>query len=164
MSRQVYLHNYDFDAFGTTRGCPNCDWFRRTQSWQGQGRPHSNACRARIMGELAKSAAGRTRLGAAVERLDRTVGDLGQQFRSDVPQGENAVMEPDRSEQMPPSFLPIPEQDHQGLSGDAGDNRKEVYESREVLPSPDEPGVGETREMRSEDEPYVVPLCPDDGG
>ena len=50
VSRQVYLRNYVFDAFGTTRRCPKCDWFRRTQSWQGQGRPHSNACRARIMG------------------------------------------------------------------------------------------------------------------
>ena len=31
---------------------------------------------------------GRARIEAATERLDRTVEELGQQFREDVPQGE----------------------------------------------------------------------------
>ena len=47
-------------------------------------------CRDRIVNELSKTAAGRTRIGAAAERLDKTVEELGQQFRTDVPQGEKA--------------------------------------------------------------------------
>ena len=90
LSRQVYLRAGDFEEFGTTRGCPKCDAFRRTQSWSTTGRPHSKACRDRIVDELSKTAAGRIRIGAAAERLDKTVEELGQQFRTDVPQGEKA--------------------------------------------------------------------------
>ena len=90
LSRQVYLRSTDFDEHGFTRGCPKCDAFRRTQSWTSTGRPHSKLCRDRLIGEISKTAAGRIRIGAAAERLDKTVEALGQQFRTDVPQGEQA--------------------------------------------------------------------------
>ena len=43
------------------------------------------------MAELAKTTAGRLRISAATDRMDRTVGELGQQFRHDVPQGRMEV-------------------------------------------------------------------------
>ena len=159
VSRKLYLREVDFDEFGMTRGCPKCDHFRRTASWTSSGKPHSEACRARITGELMKTAVGRARVGAASNRLDKTVEQLGQQFRTDVPMGENVpnVMEQHHPESAPPQFIPIAAEATAHRGGDA----KIDDESREVPPSPDEPGVGETREMRSEDEPYVVPLCPE---
>ena len=53
-------------------------------------RPHSNICRSGITAELAKIQAGRTRISAASERLDKTVEELGHRFRTDVPQGEKS--------------------------------------------------------------------------
>ena len=41
-----------------------------------------------MMGELAKTDAGKRRIAAANDRLDRTVAELGQQHRVDLPQGE----------------------------------------------------------------------------
>ena len=162
VSRNVYLRASDFEEHGTTRGCAKCDHYRMTMSWVGHGKPHSAVCRKRITEAIASTEAGRIRIGAATDRLDKTVEALGQQFRSDVPQGENvADVVQHQPEQTVPQFIPMPagqhEPVHQAPSGDAGVD----FESREVPPSPDEPGIGETREMRSEDEPYAVPLCPD---
>ena len=42
------------------------------------------------MGKLIKTEAGKRRIAAASERLDRTVAEMGQQHRADLPQGENA--------------------------------------------------------------------------
>ena len=98
--------------------------------------------------ELSKTAAGRTRIGAAAERLDRTVEELGQQFRDDVPQGEKEAMVQPRSELTVPQtleFLPLnAEETTQHIPIGMDD------ESRVVLPSPDEPGGGETREFGGE--------------
>ena len=42
------------------------------------------------MGEMSKTETGRRRIAGASERLDRTVAEMGQQHRADLPQGENA--------------------------------------------------------------------------
>ena len=68
------------------RGYPKCDHFLKYNSWG--TRPHSSACRSRIVTELAKTEEGRSRLGMAAERLDKTVKHPGMQFREDLPQGE----------------------------------------------------------------------------
>ena len=86
MSRQVFIKATDIEQFGMTRGCPRCDHQLR----YGPGRTtsqHSQACRARIMGEIAKTPLGRVRIANASERLDRTVAEMGEQHRIDVPQG-----------------------------------------------------------------------------
>ena len=85
--------------------------------------------------ELSKTAAGRLRIGAAAERLDRTVEELGQPNRDDLPQGKNVgvdqahpVVEPAPSN-FQPEFIPLSQEN----------------ESGEVPPPADEPGPGETR-------------------
>ena len=142
LARQVYLRPADFDAHGFTRGCPRCDHYRRSNVWG--TRPHSSACRARITEELSKTVAGRIRIGAAAERIDRTVGELGQQHRGDLPQGEiepllvqphpDVVVDPAPSN-FQSEFLPMDDQ----------------HESGEVPPPAEEPGVGETRGQSAED-------------
>ena len=74
-------------------------------------RPHSNICRTRITAELAKTQAGRTRISAASERLVKCVEELGQRFRTDVPQGEKpeVMVQHQPTEQVIPQFLPIPQ-------------------------------------------------------
>ena len=129
MSRQVYIKATDIEQFGMTRGCPRCDHQLR----YGPGRTtsqHSQACRARIMGEIAKTPLGRVRIANASKRLDRTVAEMGEQHRIDVPQGEkleDGVRQPDAVAEVLPQFIPLP------------------TESRVVLPPADEPGKGETR-------------------
>ena len=98
------------------------------------------------MGELAKTEAGRARISAATERLDRTVGELGERFRQDIPQGESSASVPAPVEHHPPEdrphqFIPIPAslQNHRMMQED-------MNESRVVLPPADEPGQGETHD------------------
>jgi hypothetical protein len=89
LSRQVYIKAQVLIDFGLTRGCPRCD--HPLQYGAGRtGKPHSKRGRDRIMGELIKTEAGKRRIAAASERLDRTVAEMGQQHRADLPQGENA--------------------------------------------------------------------------
>ena len=64
------------------------------------------------MTELAKTEEGRSRLGIAAERLDKTVEHLGMQFREDLPQGEideQQVVVRNPHEQLPPQFIPVSE-------------------------------------------------------
>ena len=71
ISRQVYIKQADIRKFGLTRGCPRCDH----ELSYGPGRtsrPHSLACRQRIMGELVTTPEGAARVQAAGDRLDRT--------------------------------------------------------------------------------------------
>ena len=88
ISRQVYLKAEDFAEFGLTRGCPKCDHFRRYDAWG--TRPHSKPCRDRIVSELSKTDIGKARIGAAADRLHRTVEELvevGQKFVLMCPRG-----------------------------------------------------------------------------
>ena len=140
LARQPYIRASDLEEHGMTRGCPKCDHFVKYQTWG--SRPFSNICRTRITAELAKTQAGRIRISAASERLDKTVEELGQRFRTDVPQGEKPdVMVQHQSEQVIPQFLPIPQ---------STDRLTDVVRdvSREVPPPADEPGGGETHEFK----------------
>ena len=83
IARRVYIRASDIRQYGYTSGCPRCEHEMR----YGPGRTavsHSERCRTRIMEELAKSEAGKIRLGDAATRLDRSVAELGQQFRGDI--------------------------------------------------------------------------------
>ena len=74
IARRLYVKASDIEEFGYTRGCPKCDHALE----YGPGRtskPYSKRCWDRIMGELAKTAAGQARIAAASERLDKTVAD-----------------------------------------------------------------------------------------
>ena len=69
-----------------TSGCPKCDYYLKCGNFG--TKPHSAACRARITSELSKTDAGQRRIAFATARLDTYVAELGQQYRSDLPQGE----------------------------------------------------------------------------
>ena len=63
------------------------------------------------MGETAKTPLGRVRIANASERLDRTVAEIGEQHRIDVPQGEkleDGVRQPDAVAEVLPQFIPLP--------------------------------------------------------
>ena len=68
------------------------------------------------------------------------MGELGQQFRHDVPEGENGGVE-HRQPEAHPQFIPIPSQ------APAIAEYRDDCESREVPPSADEPGGGETHDF-----------------
>ena len=59
------------------------------------------------MGELAKTTEGRARIAAAEERLDRTVAEMGQQHRADMPQGEKVEVGSHQQDSIP-HFIPMP--------------------------------------------------------
>ena len=139
VARQPYLKASDFAQWGLTRGCPKCD--HEIEYGPGRtSRPHSQACKNRIVSELAKTAEGQARIAAANERLDRATRELGEKYRTDVAQGENAGVEqhqnqdpPEISEQI--EFVPMEPEVHE---------REHV--SREVPPPADEAGGAETHE------------------
>lgn len=69
------------------------------------------------MAEMTKTEAGRIRIAAAADRLDRTAAELGQQHRADVPQGEQngevvQHQQPEEPAHNPTEFIPleVPEQ------------------------------------------------------
>ena len=100
IARQPHLKASDFVEYGLTRGCPKCD--HEISYGPGRtGKPHSQACKLRMIAELAKTPAGQARIAAASERLDRTVRELGEQHRTDVPQGEKETVV---QHQTPPAF------------------------------------------------------------
>ena len=92
------------------------------------------------MAELAKTTEGRARIEAAVSRLDKTVADLGQPHRTDLPQGEIAseVVQNQPDDVVPPQFLPLRKDQI------AEPPTIERNESREVPPPAEEAGVAET--------------------
>ena len=91
LARRVYIGKKDFERQGYTAGCPKCDHEMR----YGPGRTtanHSEACRNRIMSELAKTVEGQARLSNATARLEKTVNELGEKEMAEqrpVAQGEN---------------------------------------------------------------------------
>ena len=69
-ARNIYIKGADLERYGLTRGCPRCD----QQLAYGAGRttkPHSAACRARILECLQQPEEGRRRIVDANERIDR---------------------------------------------------------------------------------------------
>ena len=73
-SRKIYIKGEDIRVYGYTVGCAKCDHERR----YGPGRTtkgHSDACRARIVGELAKTPEGQRRLQAADDRVNRSIAE-----------------------------------------------------------------------------------------
>ena len=90
VARRVYIRAPDLEAFGHTKGCPRCEHELRYGANR-SGRPHSDICRTRIMGELAKTAQGRLRLRKATTRLDETTAELGERM---LAQGEEVIIAP----------------------------------------------------------------------
>jgi hypothetical protein len=140
VARQPYLKAADFARYGLTKGCPKCD--HEIEYGPGRtSRPHSNACKSRIIGELAKTAEGQARIAAASERLDRTVRELGEKMRTDVSQGENGEMVP---HQTPPEFETPVSPDVEFIPLDSRQHGDDEHVSREVPPPADEAGGAET--------------------
>ena len=85
-ARRVYIRPQDITDFGHTVGCPKCDYHLRHNVWN-HNKPHSEACRSRIMEELQKTDVGKLRIARAVARsgaLDEAVAREGEQYREDV--------------------------------------------------------------------------------
>ena len=79
------------------------------------------------MGELEKTLAGRARIEAATERLDRTVAEMEATHRTDVPQGEKELVQ----HQTPPAF----ETAFEFVLIELEHRRHDDHVSREVPPS-----------------------------
>ena len=95
---------------------------------------------------MAKTSAGRIRIAAASDRLTRTAADLGQQWRDDLPQGENVGMAQVPPSEIAPELVPI---DESSLRREV-DYREPSHlhdddASRVVLPPADEAGGAETQ-------------------
>ena len=142
LARAVWIKKSDIDKYGLTRGCAKCD-HERDYGPNRTSKGHSKVCRDRIMVELAKTPEGQARIAAAVSRLDKTVADLGQPHRTDLPQGEIASGTPVEQNQsddvvVPPQFLPLRKEQI------AEPPTFENSESREVPPPAEEAGGAET--------------------
>ena len=153
LSRNLYLRADDFEKHGLTRGCPKCDQFLRRGDWKLTSGPHSSSCRTRITTELAKDVAGQIRIAKASGRMMKDV-DRIVQASTDQPQGEKVDVVQDRpiADNVPPPFVALPGREtardaiaNGRLPPPAAPGAAVDSESREVPPSPDEPGVGETR-------------------
>ena len=72
IGRKIYITGEDLRVYGYTESCPRCDHERR----YGPGtttKDHSDACRSRIIAELATTPEGQRRLQAADERINRSL-------------------------------------------------------------------------------------------
>ena len=74
-SRRLAMKQADFDAYGHTQGCARCEHDIR-YGYGRTARGHSEACRQRIMGELAKTDSGQMRIAAATNRMDRHLAEV----------------------------------------------------------------------------------------
>ena len=61
--KRVYLRQQDLDRHGYTASCPACDLIRMGISREGVN--HTEFCRSRVVGEMAKTDEGKKRLAAA---------------------------------------------------------------------------------------------------
>ena len=100
---------------------------------------------------------GQKRTAAASDRLDKAVEELGQQHKTDVPQGEKLeVVQHQPTEQVIPQFLPILQS--RSASNEAQpsvrlDPSERFHESRKVPPPIEEPGVDtDLKELMARDE------------
>ena len=96
-ARRVYIKAKDIEQYGYTSGCPKCEHEMK----YGKGRttvPHSERCRQHIMAELAKTEAGQRRIEDATVRLDRALGEMGEQIpRKEPPAAQGEVVVGDSS-------------------------------------------------------------------
>ena len=72
VARPMRLTPKDFDDFGMTSGCAKCDELRGfvPRRLFGRHARHSQQCRDRIAGELARTADGQARLALQSWRMD----------------------------------------------------------------------------------------------
>ena len=131
MARKVYIKAADLVAYGYTRGCTKCEHELRYGANR-SGQPHSVICRARIMGELAKTDVGRRRLAAASDRLDRSLADIGEEI---LGQGENADIAP---KSMPVLETPEEVPKFEKLEPTAEDAMEEHHDMERAEPRMDE--------------------------
>ena len=77
--RNMRLNKRDFDQYGYTEGCVQCEYTRRIGRTQ-PGRIHTAACRARIIEAIAQTDEGRHRISQYDERL---TGPLARRIERD---------------------------------------------------------------------------------
>ena len=89
--RKLYILPKDLELYGYTPGCKKC------QSYLGGGKvnftgSHSDACRTRLMNELAKSPEGAARIARIVDKADHYLADRLAEGDQRVAQGGLTVM------------------------------------------------------------------------
>ncbi len=87
--RRLKITAEDLRRYGLTHGCPQCDYIRHS----GQHRPgvsHSDACRDRILTEIAATPAGMERLRRIEEKATTTIARYVEQNQQ-APSPEPAV-------------------------------------------------------------------------
>ncbi len=72
--RRFRINKKDLEEHGYTEGCSQCDHISRYGATK-PGTYHTNACRTRIITEMAKTEHGQQRLSAWSERVDRTIAE-----------------------------------------------------------------------------------------
>ena len=95
---RAYIKQPDLDTFGYTQGCKRC---QHILTYGSGTMPHSDACRARIMAELAKTPSGRARLARMNERADKYIADHMKQQIEGSPAAAQG-RDKDSGQQQPP--------------------------------------------------------------
>ena len=118
-ARDVYLREADFEAYGYSDShgiaCAKCT-FHRTYGWRrAYTKPHSKACKERIIERLRETPAGRERLDRAATRLRNSAEDIHARQGQPPTQGEMAA----------PASVPAPVAD---------DNARDAVPNADAVP------------------------------
>ena len=101
MPRRLRINQSDLTAHGYTEDCQQCRHMQRYGQARAGGQ-HSNACRERILKAIGSSEAGRARLAAHEERVDRAIAErIEHDDKHPAPQAPGAPA--------PTAFQPAPE-------------------------------------------------------
>ena len=157
--------------FGTTQGCQQCDHIRAFQEIK-PGIQHSDACRRRIMNDMATTAEGRLKLEnyegrvnrAIAERHDDTLGgerDVGHPLEGSdpaaaEPRGEAPDPEPaERRESV--HVLPRPSASSDDATAADREFEQASREARERYPGPMTPGIRGGMGLPADEVPTEIP-------
>ena len=118
VAKRLYIRQRDLEQHGYTANCPKCDHI--TQYGNGkesQNYNHSEACRRRLLDEIAKSEEGQRRIAQAELRAQRSIAEHLERVEGPRPpaaaQGEIAAPAPAAAEyeprhEAPQKLLPMP--------------------------------------------------------
>ena len=106
-ARRIYLRGADFTMAGFTDGCPRYDHARRYDPGR-TTRPHSEECRARVIGELAKTPEGLARINKATTRAEETI---AQELEHQDRPAHGEIVVPDEGLRMPVADARVPADD-----------------------------------------------------
>ncbi len=137
--RRLKITMHILKAFGTTCGCPQCDHVRAFQEAK-MGLQHSDACRSRIMTDMAATPEGRQKLETYEHRVNRAIAERHDNVLDQLPD-VHAESGPEAAAR------PVPGDDQRDLhdprdeSDAAVDFEQASREAREAYPDPSGPGI-----------------------